>query len=126
MSAFFLHILVVDDDVDVCAVVCGMLEDMDYRVSVAKNNTDARAILDNNRIDLLIADQLLRGERGLDLATYAQTLGIPSILISGDGDSIEELEVGQYVFLSKPFRLREFYEKIGDALSKPKGALDGD
>ncbi len=126
MSASFLHILVVDDDVDVCTVVCGMLEDMDYRVSVAKNITEARAILDKDNIDLLIADQLLRGERGLDLATYAQTLGVPSILISGDGDSIEKLEVGQYVFLSKPFRLREFYEKISGALSKPKGALDGD
>jgi DNA-binding NtrC family response regulator len=114
----FLHILVVDDDCDVREVVTAMLEQMGYRVSAASNGIAARQVLAQGGVDLLIADQLMFGERGKDLADHAQSSGVPSILITGDEASARELEVGQYIFLSKPFRMGEFYDKVSQACCK--------
>jgi two-component system OmpR family response regulator len=113
-------ILVVDDDPLVCEVMRDMLKEIGYQVSLASNGAEARPLLSSEGIHLLITDQLMLGERGQHLADYAQSLGIPALLISGDADSIEELEAGQHAFLRKPFRLSELEEKIDKVLSLTK------
>jgi two-component system OmpR family response regulator len=108
MTPSFLHILIVEDDPDVCSILVDIIEDVGYRVTSAKNGGEARAILAGSNVDLMVRDQLMASEGGQQLADYAKSLGIPALLISGAADSIDELEVGQYSFseiLAKPKRV---------------------
>jgi CheY-like chemotaxis protein len=76
--------------------------------------------LSSDSVDLLIADVALRSNTGIALADHAETLGIPSLLISGDMERWETLEAGPRPFLAKPFRLAEFTQLISGILTKLK------
>jgi DNA-binding NtrC family response regulator len=124
MAQHFTHILIVDDDADVCGVICAMLEETGYHTSNAKNAADARFILDRESVDLLVTDEWMVGEAGNSLANYAASLGIPALLISGHEASVEEFERGSRLFLRKPFHLEDLWRKVVEALGQPKGDAD--
>jgi DNA-binding response OmpR family regulator len=117
----FQHILLVDKQPDVAEMLRGVLEYYGYRVSVAACDGDSRSILSQQSVDLLIADVALRSDTGLALADLAETLGIPSLLISGDIERMNALEAGPRPFIAKPFRLAQFTEVISGILTKLKG-----
>ena len=48
------HILVIDDEPDICSTVRGILEDEGYVVSVAENGESARNIVRSDSPDLLL------------------------------------------------------------------------
>jgi DNA-binding response OmpR family regulator len=116
----FQHILLVEKQVDVAHTLRTVLEYYGYRVSVAAGDHDGRPILSQKSVDLLIADVALRSNTGIALADHAETLGIPSLLISGDIERWEVLEAGPRPFLPKPFRIAEFKELISGILTKLK------
>ena len=120
----FAHILIVDDDADVSNVICTVLEEIGYGVSTAKDAIEARSILETERIDLMVTDDVMFGEQGNILAEHASSLGIPALLISGHNDSIEKFEGGARLFLSKPFHLHELKNKVAEALGQPIGGPD--
>jgi DNA-binding response OmpR family regulator len=114
----FQHILLVEKQVDVAQMLCSALEYYGYQVSVAGGDDEGRSILSREPVDLLIADVALRSNAGIALADHAETLGIPSLLISGDLERWEALEAGPRPFLAKPFRLAEFTRLISGILLK--------
>ena len=116
----FQHILLVEKQVDVAQMLRTVLEHYGYRVSTAGGDEDGRPILSSDSVDLLIADVALRSNTGIALADHAETLGIPSLLISGDMERWEALEAGPRPFLAKPFRLAEFTQLISGILTKLK------
>ena len=118
--ARFQHILLVEKQADVAQTLCSALEYYGYHVSVAGDGDDGRSILSREPVDLLIADVALRSNAGIVLADHAATLGIPSLLISGDIERREALEAGPRPFLAKPFRLTEFTRLISGLLTKLK------
>jgi CheY-like chemotaxis protein len=62
------HILVIDDQPDICAIVQLGLEELGhYRVSVARTGDQALPLLDGDRPDLVLLDALLPGMTGIDL-----------------------------------------------------------
>jgi DNA-binding NtrC family response regulator len=60
MAQRFARILIVDDDADVCAITCAMLEEMGHRVSAANDAAAARSILEAESIDLLVTDKIAK------------------------------------------------------------------
>jgi two-component system OmpR family response regulator len=113
-----VRILVVEDDPLVREVIIDMLQDAGYSVLVGCNGAEARPLLDAGSVHMLITDQLMIGEVGEHLADYAQSLGMPALLISGDAASIEGLQEGHHPFLRKPFRLPELQQKVREVLSR--------
>jgi len=110
------HILLVEDDSDLITVLIQVLEQQGYRVSAASRRAQARAILRRGGVDLVVADSVLRGGNGDDVAKAATPQGIPVIMISGEPERIERLRAGPFPFLQKPFRASELVALIAQLL----------
>jgi DNA-binding NtrC family response regulator len=113
------HILIVDDEADICNILQAHLSERGCDVSVAIDASRARDILKSQQIDVLISDQLMFGEMGLQLADFARSLGVPTILMSGDLKSIETLSEKKHAFIQKPFHLADLTEPIEHVLALP-------
>ena len=62
------HLLVVDDDARILALLSRYLTEHGYRVTTAASAAEARAKLESLKFDLLVLDVMMPGESGLDLA----------------------------------------------------------
>lgn len=111
-------ILIVEDDADVCTVLCTFLEDSQHRVVVANERSAAAEILQKMNPDLLIVDIMLQGGNGDSLAKLARSKGIPVLLMSGNPRTIEQHHEQNTPFLKKPFRLSELEQQVKELLSK--------
>ena len=110
------HILLVEDDADLVPVLVQVLEDAGYRVSAASRRSEARALLRQGRIDLIVADSVLRGGNGDDVAKAAGQQHLPVIMISGEPDRIARLSGGPSPFLAKPFRAADLLRLVAQLL----------
>lgn len=116
------HVLVVDDDAEIAALVCRYLGGQGYRVSTAACGAQLRASLTGPPIDLILLDLTLPDEDGLLLLRYLQAHWCgPVIVVSGRGESIERvvgLELGADDYVTKPFELRELLARIRSVLRR--------
>ena len=110
------HILLVEDDADLVGVLVEVLQDAGYRVSAAARRAEARALLRQGGIDLVITDSVLRGGNGDDVAKAAGRRKLPVIMISGEPDRIERLSAGPTPFLPKPFRAADLLRLVAELL----------
>jgi two-component system OmpR family response regulator len=111
------HILLVDDEPEVCDVVEQYLSQEGYRVSVAANGEEMRQVIEQSPVDLLLLDVMLPREDGLSLvrALRSDKLSLPIIMLTGRSDTIDRiigLEMGADDYLAKPFHLRELLARI--------------
>ena len=111
------HILIVDDEADICDLLRAHLTEIGYEVSLAIDAERGREILHGQRIDLLISDQIISGEIGSQLADFAGTLGVPAILMSGHPATFETLPGSNHAFIRKPFSLDDLVDLITDVLA---------
>jgi DNA-binding response OmpR family regulator len=121
------HILVVDDQQEICDLVREYLTDEGFRVSTANDGTGMREALARDPIDLVILDLVLRGEDGLQLARELRSQSdIGIIMLTGRGETVDRiigLEMGADDYLSKPFHLRELLARVRSVLRR--GATRG-
>ena len=112
------HILLVEDDADVRAVVSDLLATLGHQVTSASSAEQARLLLASEPVDLALIDCLMSGEQGNSLAEHASGLNVPTILTSGDPHYIETRTEHPFPFLPKPFRLTSLDELIESTLHK--------
>jgi two-component system, OmpR family, response regulator len=116
------HILVVDDQQEICDLVSEYLSEEGFRVSVANDGAGLREAVARGRIDLVILDLVLRGEDGLQLARELRgqsDVGI--IILTGRGETVDRiigLEMGADDYLAKPFHLRELLARVRSVLRR--------
>ena len=110
------HILSVEDDADVQSIVSEFLANVGHRVTSASSAEQARRVLGSEPVDIALIDCLMSGERGNSLAEHTMSLGIPTILTSGDPHYIETRSGHSLPFLPKPFRLTSLDELIARTL----------
>ena len=60
------HLLVVDDDARILALLSRYLTEHGYRVTTTASAAEARAKLESLKFDLLVLDVMMPGESGLD------------------------------------------------------------
>src|SRR3954447_11000035 len=109
-------ILIVEDDADVCTVLCTFLEDRQHRVAIANECSTGAEILEKLNPALLIRDIILQGGNGNYLAKLARAKSIPVLLMSGEPRSIKQLQEEDIPFLQKPFRLSDIEERVNSLL----------
>ena len=119
------HILVVEDDREVSALVARFLRTNDMRVSVANGSRAMDKVLEESRIDLVVLDLMLPDEDGLSICRRLRaSSGLPIIMLTAkaeDVDRIIGLEMGADDYLTKPFNPRELLARIRSVLRRSSG-----
>ena len=118
------HILVVDDDRRLRALLSRYLAENGFRVSTAEHAADARAHLQGLDFDLLIIDVMMPGESGLELTqSLRQRSQVPILMLTAMGEAenrIDGLERGADDYLAKPFEPRELVLRIRRILARTR------
>lgn len=117
------HILAIDDDPSMLALIADYLGDNGLRVSTATNGQAMARLLAESVIDLIVLDLKLAGEDGLTLARELRaTSDVPIIIVTGQRcdtvDRILGLELGADDYLTKPFAPRELLARINAVLRR--------
>lgn len=112
------HILVVDDDARLRALLSRYLAGEGFRVTTAESAIDARDKMRFLHPDLLVLDVMMPGENGLTLTeSLRRERGseLPVLLLTARGapeDRIAGFEAGADDYLGKPFEPRELVLRI--------------
>ncbi len=126
MNTDMQHILVVDDDIEICQLLTDYLSKHGYRVSTAHNGSQMHKQLEKHSIDLITLDVMMPGDDGLTLCKQLiQTYSLPILILSAQGDATDRivgLEVGADDYLAKPFNPRELLARIKALLRHQKKA----
>ena len=119
------HLLVVDDDERLRALLRRYLLENGFRVTVAADAAEARATLRSLDFDLLILDVMMPGENGFELtASLKAERRVPILLLTAMAEAehrIRGLEEGADDYLSKPFEARELVLRIRNILARAGG-----
>src|SRR5262247_1980410 len=120
------HLLVVDDDRRIRALLSRYLNSEGYRVTTAETAAEARAKLDGLKFDLLILDVMMPGESGFELARAIRASSVvPIVMLTAraEADSrIAGLELGADDYVSQPFEPRELSLRVGNILRHARPA----
>ena len=114
------RILVVEDDVEVAALLQGVLTSYGYVVEMA----DELSVLQASREhlpDLILLDLLMPSISGVETARHLrdqpETSDIPIVLISGAADVAQHTaQLGAAGYLKKPFELDDLLAVVKQAL----------
>jgi two-component system, OmpR family, response regulator len=116
------HILVVEDDREISALVARYLQANECRVSVADDGRAMDRVLAESRIDLIVLDLMLPGEDGLSLCRRLRAASaVPIVMLTAKSEEIDRiigLEMGADDYLPKPFNPRELLARIRAVLRR--------
>jgi DNA-binding response OmpR family regulator len=126
------HILMIDDDMRLSAMVGDYLRSHGYQVTTAPSLTAGRELLARQACDALVLDLMLPDGDGLDLCRELRgsprTRALPLLMLSARGeptDRIVGLELGADDYLPKPFEPRELLARVR-ALLRRSTATQGE
>ena len=119
------HILVVEDDREISALVARYLRTNECRVSLAANGRELDRLLDGAKVDLIVLDLMLPGEDGLSLCKRLRARSpVPIIMLTAKSDEVDRilgLEMGADDYMPKPFNPRELLARIRAVLRRAAG-----
>lgn len=122
MEAERAHILVVDDDDRLRALLHKYLSENGYIVLTATDAQAARNTLASFAFDLIVLDLMMPGESGLEFAqTFRKSSNVPILMLTAMAESedrISGLEHGADDYLTKPFEPRELLLRINAILKR--------
>jgi signal transduction histidine kinase/DNA-binding response OmpR family regulator/ligand-binding sensor domain-containing protein len=117
-EAALYSVLIVDDHDQIVVLLQSILADT-YKIFTARNGHEALALLDEEKIDLVISDIIMPEMDGLTLCRHIkdniQTSHIPVILLTAKAeieDRIEGLQMGADSYIPKPFHPDHLFIRI--------------
>ena len=122
------HVLVVDDEADIRALIQEILSEEGYGVTVADDPNDlplkeeARAAGENNKFDLILLDIWMPDTDGITLLrewSKDGDLACPVVIMSGHGTvdtAVEATRLGAVDFVEKPLSLAKLLRTVEAAL----------
>ncbi len=120
------HVLVVDDDPEIAALLSDYLSQHDCRVFIAASGQQMWAELAKTTIDLIVLDVMLPGDDGLTLCRQLREKHVlPILMLSAAGDETDRvvgLEMGADDYLAKPFSPRELLARVKALLRRTQSA----
>jgi CheY-like chemotaxis protein len=111
------HVLLVEDNDKVRAFTQQVLEDMGCVVLLASNGSDAVALPDATRVDLVLTDVVMPGMSGIELADAIRERWptLPVILATGYSDELVAKRP-EFPSIAKPFTSADLQDAIASAL----------
>lgn len=119
------HILVVDDDARLRALLQKYLGENGFFVSTASNTVEAEEILRVFAVDSVVLDVMMPGETGVAYAARlrARAGSPPVLLLTARGeadDRIAGLEAGAADYLAKPFAPKELLLRLENIVARAR------
>ena len=119
--------LIVDDDHEICALLCTYLADFGIEARGVHDGAAMRRAIAEQVPDVIILDLMLPGEDGLTLCRQLRANGnIPVIMLTARGepaDRVVGLELGADDYVVKPFDPRELVARIHTVLRRARGEM---
>jgi len=122
-------ILVVDDDVNVVALIEQALSDEGFEVLSAPDAASARTEFKRGAFDLVVLDRTLPDGEGLDLCSELRKIpavsSVPVLFLTAKDsvdDKVEGLRRGGDDYITKPFNTAELLARV-DALLRRSGRM---
>lgn len=126
-----MRILVIDDDVELSALLKEFLEREGFEVSFAHDGKTGLERALDGAADMIVLDVMLPGIDGFEiLRRLRQKSRIPVLMLTARGEDVDRiigLEIGADDYLAKPFNPRELSARIRAILRRmePKPASSG-
>lgn len=110
------HILVVDDEPDICELVGLLLRKRGYGVRTASSGTEALTLLQQEPVDLIILDIMMPGLSGIDACAALREWSTAPVLFlsarSQETDKDMAYRSGGDDYLTKPFSPTELIRRV--------------
>lgn len=126
------HVLVVDDEPDIAALVAYHLAKTGYRVATAASGGDALAAAARERPALVVLDLMLPDRSGFEVLERLRaddaTRAVAVLMLTargGEADRIRGLSLGADDYLAKPFSPQELVLRVGAILRRAAGRAAG-
>ena len=116
------HVLVVDDEADIRALIKDILSDENYDVTGAADANEARRARAQRRFDLVLLDIWMPDTDGITLLrewSDSGELNCPVVIMSGHGTvdtAVEATRLGAFDFVEKPLSLAKLLRTVEAAL----------
>jgi len=116
------HVLVVDDESDIRALIQDILSDEGYGVIAAADASEAREARAENKFDLILLDIWMPDTDGITLLrewSDSGDLNCPVVIMSGHGTvdtAVEATRLGAFDFVEKPLSLAKLLRTVEAAL----------
>jgi two-component system response regulator CpxR len=125
-----VHILLVDDDAELCSLLSEFLQREGFTVDCAHEGNQGLDLAARAGVDLVILDVMLPGLDGFEiLRRLRQQSKVPVIMLTARGEDVDRivgLELGADDYLPKPFNPRELAARVRAILRRyeprPAGA----
>lgn len=128
------HILMIEDDDRLAAMVSEYLEREGYGVEHVGSGEAGLAALQARVPDMVLLDLMLPGMDGLEVCRRMRALPddvarVPLLMLTAKGDPMDRvvgLEMGADDYLPKPFEPRELLARVRAVLRRHGGSVTGD
>jgi DNA-binding response OmpR family regulator len=120
------RVLVVEDDVDICALVAIKLEAEGFAVVQAFDGMTGLMQAKNGGFDVIILDIMMPGMSGIDVLTALRAAGniTPVIILTAkvqEHDIEAGFAAGADDYVTKPFSPRELLARVNSVLARSGG-----
>lgn len=116
------HLLVVDDDLELCDLVTRYLRAEGFSVSVVHTGMDGANAAASGAYQLIVLDVMLPDKKGFDVLREIRLRDrTPVLMLTARGDEFDRvlgLELGADDYLAKPFSPRELAARISAILRR--------
>jgi two-component system response regulator HydG len=118
------RVLVVDDEVDICANMADILSDLGFRVDTASDSQTALELVRREPYEVALLDLKMPGMDGLELyrRIRRERAGIIVILVTAHANTPraeEALASGAWKVVAKPVNLPRLVEMLDEAIGQP-------
>ena len=118
-------ILIADDELRIRKLVADFLLREGYTVLEAENGTKALALLETEKIDLVILDVMMPEQDGLSVCReIRKKSSIPVIMLTARGEEIDQLfafELGADEYVTKPFSPKILTARVNALFRRVEG-----
>lgn len=119
------HVLIVDDDVELCELLAIRIRAAGYRVSLANDVRGALSHIGRERIDAVLLDLRLGNEDGFQVldGIAHRVADVSVIILTAHGTidlAVEAMRKGAYGFITKPFHHHDLLQKLQHTVESQK------
>ena len=120
-----LNILLVEDNLDLGAIMMQELERNSYGVTLAHDGEDASKLFEQKHFDLVITDIMMPRKNGIELIEFVRSINknIPILIVSAKAsqkDKYQGFLAGTDDYMVKPIDIDELVMRVNALLRRAK------